>query len=34
MAKKRIFSHEEKTSKKGKTFFFLFLPVRTRFPHD
>ena len=34
MAKKRVFSHEEKTTEKWKTFSFLFLPVRTLFPHN
>ena len=34
MAKKRVYSHEERTFVKWKTFSFLFLPVRTPFPHD
>lgn len=33
MAKERVYSHQD-TSEKGKTFSFLFLSVRTVFPHD
>ena len=34
MAKKRVFSHEEKKSEKWKIFSFHFLPVLTIFPRD
>ena len=34
MAEKRLYSHEERTSEKRKTFSFLFLPVPTLFPQD
>ena len=34
MTTKRTYSYEERTSEKGKTFSFLFLPFCTLFPRD